>query len=166
MISIILPVLNGMPLLQKSIDSILNQSYKNFQLIIINDGSTDKTSQYLNSLSDSRIIIYEQQNQGLPQSLNIGLKMVTGEFITWTSHDNYYHTNALEFMRDALLKNKQSDFVYGGHRVFGTSKRDVRGFQNPREFMFNFRGMACFMWRSYLTDKIGFFDENLKIYVG
>ncbi|MBA42749.1 MAG: hypothetical protein CMF62_01925 [Magnetococcales bacterium] len=164
MISVILPVLNGIPDLKRSINSILNQTYKNFELIVINDGSTDETKNYVSSLSliDNRIILINQTNKGLPYSLNIGLNHATRKYITWTSHDNYYDKTAFEKMKYALDNNLDSDFVYAGHKVFGLTTRKVKGPQNPRDFMFKFRGMACFMWRSSLTNNIGYFDTNLK----
>ena len=71
-ISVVLPVYNAESFLRESIESILNQSFDNFEFIIINDGSTDSTSEILNSFSDKRIQLIERENKGFAVSLNEG----------------------------------------------------------------------------------------------
>ena len=81
-ISVLMSVFNAEEFLHESIDSVLNQKYVDFELIIINDGSIDDTNRIINSYNDKRIKLYEnRQNVGLTQSLNIGLDMCSGEFI-------------------------------------------------------------------------------------
>lgn len=114
LISVILPVYNGEKFISAAIYSILNQSYKNFELIIVDDCSTDNTPTIISEFAkqDSRItIITNQINKKLPASLNIGHQNAIGEYITWTSDDNLYKPNAFElYLHD--LQNSQSQIVY------------------------------------------------------
>ena len=76
-----MPVYNGEPYLKEALDSVLSQSYTNFELILINDGSTDNTQQIINDYHDNRIFCVNQKNLGVARSLNIGLSIATGDYI-------------------------------------------------------------------------------------
>ncbi|WP_136669278.1 glycosyltransferase [Flavobacterium sp. H122] len=106
LISIILPVYNGEKHLAKSIESCLSQSYKNIELIIVNDCSTDATLEIITDFAskDDRIkIINNDINKKLPASLNIGHKVANGDLFTWTSHDNIYEPSAIEELAKPIL---------------------------------------------------------------
>ena len=114
MISIVLPVYNGERYLKKSIESCLNQSYRNWELLIIDDGSTDRSAEIAKEYVqiDSRVHYYRNEhNLKLPKTLNRGFSLASGAYLTWTSDDNYYYENAFEKMVQALEKEK-SDFVF------------------------------------------------------
>lgn len=88
-ISVILTVLNGERYISASIDSILNQTFRNFELIIINDGSTDTTSDIIKSYPDSRIVYLQNEtNCGIPKSLNRGLNIARGRYIAIMDADD------------------------------------------------------------------------------
>ena len=125
-ITCILPIYNGYPDLIKSIDSVLEQSYKNFELIIVNDGSTDLTHDYISKLENEKIIyINKIQNENLPSALNSGLQIAKGKYITWTSHDNYYHCDAFYHLYNALENYPEVDFVYSSHEFFGDRNKKI-----------------------------------------
>lgn len=88
LISVILPVYNGGIYLAKAIESILNQSYTNFELIIINDGSKDNSKQVITSFKDNRIRFIDQSNKGLAPTLNIAASFCTGEYIARMDQDD------------------------------------------------------------------------------
>ena len=103
LVSIVLPTYNGERFLEQSIQSCLNQSYRNIELIIVNDCSTDESEKIINSFNDERILYVKNEvNQKLPNSLNIGFKKASGAYYTWTSDDNYYHIDAIEKMVQTL----------------------------------------------------------------
>jgi len=107
MISIILPTYNGIEYLKKySIPSVLKQTFNDFELIIVNDGSTDETSSFLNNLkeNDNRVKIINQSNKGLATSLNKGLEACSGDYIFILEHDDIWLPNKLETQL-SLLKN-------------------------------------------------------------
>ena len=108
MITIILPVLNGENSIASSIESILNQTYKNIEFIIINDGSTDNTVKIIKQYMqiDNRIILLNNDtNIGIVKSLNNGIKLASGDYIGRQDADDYSHPKRLEIMLDIILKN-------------------------------------------------------------
>ena len=88
LVSVVMPVRNGMPWLALALDSVLAQTYTNIEVIIINDGSTDGTSQYLAGLTDSRVRVIDQDNVGVCLAANRGFALASGEFITRHDHDD------------------------------------------------------------------------------
>lgn len=95
-ISIILPVYNGEKYIKKAIESVLMQSLDDFELIIINDGSTDNTAEIINSFDDKRIILLNQPNQGPGQARNNGLKIACGEYVMFLDSDDWFCKDALD----------------------------------------------------------------------
>jgi glycosyltransferase involved in cell wall biosynthesis len=105
MISVLLPVYNGEPHLREAIESILNQTYTDFELLIINDGSSDKSETTILSFDDSRIeYIENNENIGLIATLNKGLKLAKGKFIARMDHDDISlpnrFTEQVKFLED------------------------------------------------------------------
>ncbi len=119
LISIILPVFNGEEYLSQAIDSCLNQSFKNWELVIVNDCSTDqslKIAKYYQTI-DKRIKIVENEtNKKLPYSLNAGFEVAHGEYITWTSDDNLLKPNFLETLLNKLIQTK-ADLVFSNYDI-------------------------------------------------
>ena len=119
-ISVILPVYNGEKYVGNAIESVLNQSYKNIELVIVNDCSTDNTLQIVENYAknDARVKVYSNEtNQKLPKTLNNGFDKASGEYLTWTSDDNTYHLDALKKMADVLDNNSDIDLVYADFTI-------------------------------------------------
>ena len=98
-VSIVLPSYNGERYIKESIDSVLNQSFTNWELIVVNDCSEDGTRRIVEEYAqnDSRVtIINNEKNMKLPKSLNIGFEVARGEYFTWTSDDE----DGAEYNRD------------------------------------------------------------------
>ena len=87
-LTVIMPVYNGMPFLAEAVDSILSQTYRDFHFLIINDGSTDESLEYLESLTDPRIEVRTQSNAGLCNSLNQAVKSCESELIARLDQDD------------------------------------------------------------------------------
>lgn len=117
-LSIILPVYNAEQYLSDCLTSILNQSYSDFELIIIDDGSTDSSRRICVEYSqqDSRIRLYTQDNQGISITRNRGLDLVCGEFVTFVDSDDVID---LDMYASLMAKFSESDIdiVVCGHRV-------------------------------------------------
>ena len=125
-ISVILPVYNGGKYLREAIDSILNQTFKDFEFIIIDDGSTDDSSDIINMYSDERIKFIKQNNKGLAYTLNIGIKNSSGRYIARMDQDDISHPERFEkqykFMEShhecvvvgsaALIIDMDGEFLY------------------------------------------------------
>ncbi len=165
-ISIILPTYNGEKYIENSIDSCLIQSFTNFELIIVNDCSTDSTKAIIEgyALLDSRIkIINNETNKKLPTSLNIGFTAAVGKYHTWTSDDNMYAKNALEELLKVLKADESIDFVYTDYNIIDNKSKVV----NQRTFgdiNKNFTGYlgcsACFLYKNNIHNKIGGYDSS------
>lgn len=116
--SIIMPVFNAERWIGQAIESIQNQTYSNWELIIVNDGSSDKTQQICNKYSenDIRIKVFEQKNKGPGAARNYGLSKIEGDYFTMVDSDDYLCENALELYIKAIEKNN-CDVVMAGYRV-------------------------------------------------
>lgn len=114
-VSIIMPVYNKEKYLNKSIESILNQTYRNFELIIVNDGSTDRSSQicYKFGQEDTRIKIIDIKNKGVSNARNIGLKNARGEYVQFIDADDYIASNMLENLVN-LARVHSPDIIING----------------------------------------------------
>jgi len=121
-VSVILPVYNGSKYLRQSIDSILCQSLQNFELIILNDGSTDDSKKIIDEYRDSRIIKVEHANMGLAKTLNVGLEQARGKYIARQDQDDISFPKRLE-MQVSYLENKSSLILCGGSaKIIGGGK--------------------------------------------
>jgi glycosyltransferase involved in cell wall biosynthesis len=102
MISVIMPVYNAEKFLKRSIDSILGQTEEDFELIIINDGSTDSSEEIILSYNDPRVVYVRQENQGVAAARNKGLSIAKGEFIAWQDADDISLPIRLEIMKNSF----------------------------------------------------------------
>ena len=165
LISIILPVYNGEKYLSQSIESCLNQTHKNIELIIVNDCSLDKSLEIINkyAIDDKRIIVINnKENKKLPSSLNIGHQNATGEFLTWTSHDNLFYHQALEMMLESA-QNNDVQFVYADFQIIN-GNGDLHSVVHLPEveniFFSNVVG-ACFLYHKDIYRLNKGYNENL-----
>lgn len=116
MISIIIPVYNAVNYLQETVECILSQTYYDFELILINDGSTDGSAELCDELAklDSRIRVVHKENGGVASARNRGLDEAKGEYIGWVDSDDIISPNMFQTMYDALLKY-DADIVQCSH---------------------------------------------------
>ena len=114
MISVIMPVYNVEKYIVKSIQSVLNQSFKDFELLVIIDGSPDNSKRLAESFNDERIIIYEKTNGGLSDARNYGLERVKGDFVYFIDSDDWIEPDLLKDTVCIFDKN-EIDFVIFGY---------------------------------------------------
>ena len=107
MISVIVPVFNIEQYLEKCIESIVNQTYRNLQIILVDDGSTDKSGEICDAYAqkDSRIKVIHKQNGGLSDARNYGLEKAEGDLLSFIDGDDWIHPQMYEIMTDAIEKN-------------------------------------------------------------
>lgn len=103
-ISVILPVFNGEKYIKKSIESVLNQSFNDFELIIVNDGSTDSTSNIIQEFNDTRIKIINQTNQGPGKARNNALDESKGDYILFLDSDDWFTDDAFQTAYNEAIK--------------------------------------------------------------
>jgi glycosyltransferase involved in cell wall biosynthesis len=117
MISVIIPLYNGAKTIVKTLSSLMDQTYKDFEVIIVNDGSTDNSeaaaSSYLQKVqSNNRFFFLSQNNQGAPAARNRGFKESKGEFILFCDSDAILAPTALETMLDNLQRHPEASYAY------------------------------------------------------
>lgn len=166
LVSIVLPTFNGEEFIKESIESVLKQTYKNLELIIVNDCSVDSTPQIIEEFAkkDSRIkIIHNEKNQKLPKSLNIGFNVANGEYWTWTSDDNYYLENAIEEMVAYLEENTNKVLVCTDFTIVRTNTNKIKEMivsEKIKDLISSDTVGACFLYRAQIAKIIGGYDET------
>ena len=127
LVSVIMPVYNGYPLISASIKSLQNQTYPNWECIIINDGSTDHTTRFLDSLNDERFIIFHfDENKGRPYARQKALELAKGEYIAMLDADDLYHPEKLSIQVKIMEDNPDIYLVSAGLCSFGITTDFIR----------------------------------------
>lgn len=119
LVSITVPVYNGDKTIARCINSLLSQSYKNLEIIVINDGSTDHTLEILNSYCDNRLKVYSQDNKGIAKTRNKLLSLCNGEFIAFCDADDFYHP---DFVKEMLALMENDDIIMTSCRISRNKK--------------------------------------------
>jgi len=128
-LSVLMSVYNGMPYLPDAVQSILAQSYKDFDFVIIDDGSSDGSFDYLKSLDDERIRLFHQENQGLGAALNFGLEKIDTEFVARMDADDIAVETRLEKQINRMTTD--SDLVMLGTGIAFTLDGNKTAFPPP-----------------------------------
>ena len=110
LVSVIIPVYNVEEYLKECLDSVINQTYKNLEIILINDGATDSSPKICEKYQqkDKRIVLISQKNKGLGAARNAGMDIAKGEYITFVDSDDFIDERMVELLLEACLKNKLS----------------------------------------------------------
>ena len=156
LISIVLPTYNGARYLQRSVDSCLSQTFGDFELIIVNDCSTDDTGAIAEEYGrkDARVrVIHNAFNKKLPLSLNTGFEQARGAYHTWTSDDNYYAPEALQVLVNEITSRPEADLVYTDYYLIDEQDRVTgkKKFNNIYDGFTEWLGCgACFLYKAEL----------------
>lgn len=133
-VSIIIPVYNVDRYISRCIDSILSQTLRDWELIAINDGSTDNSLEELNRYgNDPRIKILDIPNGGVVNARETGLSLATGEYLLFVDADDYIPSDALELMSE-IMKKEGSDVVIGSYMLHWESDGRKKLVDNPKNF--------------------------------
>lgn len=165
-VSIIMPTHNRAKMLKKAIKSVLAQRFKNFELIIINDGSTDSTKEVVKSFKDPRIVYLEKKNKGPASARNFGLLKTKGRYISYLDDDDIYYPQHLRVLSKYLDKHPRVGLVYGNALV---KKRGKFYIYYPYDYskasleIDNIISYNSLMHRRSCLDKIGFIDKSLAV---
>lgn len=152
-ISIVLPTYNGSKYIRKSIESCLHQSFTDFELIVVNDCSTDDTLSIVQEYAkeDARIrIINNEFNKKLPLSLNAGFEKAQGQYFTWTSDDNFYAPEALKILYHTMHADSSIDLVYTDYYIIDDNDKVIgtRNFGDVNKSFNRWLGAgACFLYK-------------------
>ena len=142
LISIITVVYNGAKTLDQTIQSVLNQTYKNIEYIIIDGGSKDGTLDIIKSYENQISLWVSEPDKGLYDAMNKGIKLANGELIGMINSDDWYERNAVELIVESYLQNPVKQIFHGDRfDVFENETRKVRKF-HPSRFKFIYYGMT------------------------
>lgn len=166
--SIVLPCYNGAGFLAQSIDSVIHQTFTDWELIIVNDCSTDNSLEIMQRYAneDSRIrIINNEHNLKLPGALNRGFQEAKGKYLTWTSHDNRMGETMLEEFVNYLDQNPDKGLVTSCYAAFslktGEQLYEVHH-PDPQLYMPLFNTVCyAFMYRREMLETVGDYDTSL-----
>jgi glycosyltransferase involved in cell wall biosynthesis len=159
LVTIVLPTYNGSRYLRQSVDSCLAQTYTNFELLIVNDCSTDNTAEIAAEYvaKDARVrLINNAVNKRLPASLNTGFDEGKGAYFTWTSDDNYYAPDAIEKMVKVLQEQPAVDLVYCDYIQIDDDGKElgIMRFNDINQSIITWEGCgACFLYKRAVHER-------------
>lgn len=164
-LSVIVPVYNSEKYLQNCIDSILNQTYENIELILVDDGSTDKSPEICdnNAKNDSRIKVIHEKNSGISQARNNGIKIATGYYLALVDNDDYIDSHMYEKLINCIEENNV-DYAECGVNLVYPNKTFCDNEYDYNQLIFDTKkGLEMFDGdvRPYIWDKV-FIREKAK----
>ncbi|AQS58808.1 glycosyltransferase [Desulforamulus ferrireducens] len=162
-VSILLPVYNQAKVVGQCLTSLLNQTCQDFEIILIDDGSTDSLSQVVSEFPDQRIrYIRREKHKGLPWTLNEALRLSQGKYITWLSAADLPLANYLEKLLEVLEREPECGSVYSDYLEIDEKANVI---QNISKGLYQLNGEISygpsFLYRIEAMQRAGFFDENL-----
>jgi len=168
MITVIIPTYNRRVFLEKAVNSILKQTFKNFELIVVDDGSNDGTGELMQSFPDRRIRYFFQKNKGVSASRNKGIAQSKGDIIAFLDSDDFWKANKLEkqlsFMKSnfSLITHTQEVWYRQGNILNQKKKfRKSSGYLFEKSLEMCSISISTVMMRKSVIDTIGLFDESL-----
>ncbi len=170
LLSVIMAAYNAEQFISSAIQSVLDQSYSNWELIIVNDGSTDKTESKIFEFKDSRIRYFSQTNSGVSAARNLALKNMKGEYFCMLDADDLLPQNSLKSRLDKMLSVPEAEFVDGTVIVKNsTLEKELKKYHfsyngDPTRSLVRLDG-NCFFGPSWMIrimpEKTYLFDENI-----
>lgn len=124
-ISVIVPSFNQGQYIEQTLQSVLVQPYKNFELIVVDGGSTDNTVAILKKYSAHLAFWVSEKDSGQSEAINKGLAKATGDIITWLNSDDYYEPNTLEKVANMFNNQPDTDAIHGFTSLFGNNTRPL-----------------------------------------
>ena len=175
MVSIVIPVYNGWKYMREAIDSALAQTYKNIEIIVVNDGSNDngKTDKIALSYGD-KIRYFKKGNGGVSTALNLAIKNMKGEYFSWLSHDDVYYHDKIEKQINYTIFNNYEDeniIFYGDYDLIDSKSRLITRCTKDHQMLIekpeyallrgSINGITLLIPKRAF-DEFGLFDENLR----
>ena len=117
-ISVVIPLYNKEHYVKASVQSVLNQTYRNIEIIVVDDGSSDNSYNIVKSIKTPNLTIFRQKNLGVSAARNKGIKYATGEFIAFLDADDFWHNNFISSFINDLCKEPSVKFWSSGYQFF------------------------------------------------
>ena len=168
LVSVVLPVYNGEQYLRDAIDGVLSQSFTDFELIIINDGSTDASGKIASAYPDHRIRYFEHINKGTAATRNRGIQLARGKYIAYLDHDDLCLAGRLQKQVDFLNSNPDVALVGAAAEIWVGSKRSDRYHRHPIDIdIINFEALfdnrfvnSSVMFHRSVVNKLGGYSTD------
>ena len=169
LVSIVIPTYNRAGIIKRTLDSVISQTYKNWQLIIVDDGSTDDTEDVIDKIKGNLPVLYGKtpENNGPSVARNLGMTKATGEYSTFLDSDDCWHKDFLQRMVYHLNIKKNVGLVYCDSKLYDDKGNNYHTFTfNPYNFKELLRSegkipTGSFMFRTELWDKVDGFREDM-----
>lgn len=168
-VSVIIPVYNQEKYIRECVESVLNQDYKNIEIIVVDDGSTDNTAEILKEFG-KKIRYQRQENRGAAGAFNAGLRMAEGSLVAWLSSDDFYLPGKIRAQVDKFLESPNIAVVYTDWVMVDEEGRDLKVFRFPcppvkqfvrKMIIWDFVTGSSMMFRKECLEKVGYFNEVL-----
>jgi hypothetical protein len=161
-VSIVLPTHNGTRYIRRSIESCLAQSHARLELIVVDDGSTEDMGAIVSGFADRRIrYVRHPTNQGISAALNTGFALATGDYLTWTSDDNWYEPQAIGRLGAFLQKHPDIGFVYASSYIVDERQGlRIRRPLPPQELTRQNGVGACFLYTRQVYREVGEYNSD------
>jgi glycosyltransferase involved in cell wall biosynthesis len=170
-VSVIIPAYNQANYLAKAIQSVLDQTYTDFEILVVDDGSTDETADIANALTDQRVRYIYQDNQGLSAARNTGIKHSAGKYLSYLDSDDQFLPEKLEILLNVLEENPRYGFAAGQAIPIDEDDNligeifDVPLPEDGSQLLLgNPLHVGSVMVERSWQEKVGFFDEALRSY--
>ena len=171
-VSIVIPVYNGSNYLREAIESALDQTYKNIEVIVVNDGSNDSgQTEAIAKSYGNRIRYFYKENGGVASALNYAIHKMTGDYFSWLSHDDVYFPDKIEKQINYLKNEKEDIIVYSNFELIDSNSKTIcihkTVYTDPQYFLFYLIGYYPISGCTAIVpkkcfDDIGDFNQNLR----
>jgi glycosyltransferase involved in cell wall biosynthesis len=173
-ISVVIPLYNKEETIENTVSSVLQQQYKNFELLIIDDGSTDNSVKLLSQITDPRLIVISKANGGVSDARNFGIKQARGQYIFFLDADDVITSNCLsvfaelvgKYANEAIYVSNFEITTSSGGNIFCREKEE-KLFKNPIKALWKrkiFPRTGAMLIKKDCFDQVGFFPTNMTVY--
>lgn len=153
-ISIVIPLYNKGFIISETLDSVLAQTFTDFEIIIVNDGSTDNGYEIVSQFSDKRIKLFQQQNKGAAAARNLGIEKATGELIAFLDADDYWYPNHLDELYQLYIDFPNCGIYASRYFIKIAKKKSFKTYYTP-EISNNFKGILPDYFAASKTYRVG-----------
>lgn len=171
LVSIVIPVYNGSDFISEAIKSAINQTYKNLEILVINDGSNDnfKTEKICKSYGN-KIKYFYKENGGVASALNLGINESRGKYFSWLSHDDLYNPDKIKKQIDFIQNTPNTKIVSSDFAILNQETQNVKNrkinniktFKSARDVIENWLDFCTFLIEKEAFIKVGLFNSKLK----
>ncbi len=168
-VSVVIPTYNRKSIISRAINSVLNQTYKNYEIIIVDDGSTDDTIEYIKDHFNSKVKCISQKNKGASSARNRGISEAKGKYVAFLDSDDEWVESKLQGQVAFLEKNPEIALLCGRtyrsdniKKVNSSISQSIVGDLFPTLFMHSFVSTPTVIVKKEVLDEVGGFDTNYK----